>query len=278
MVASVVTPRKTSAHMPADEGAKPTINAIESQQMAAVTPASRALVKCLLMVAPRGNRMLCTTEHNPLCDRVNHPHRSYTRRMRHHGPDPETASQLLAETEEILERQRGAGRAAFTGRPLIAWGIAWLVAYPGFDFLSGAAAMGVTILVVIVASVVSWVPHDRGLRTGFESRIRLGWLAILGASPFLVATVAPVELVPYMLLLGALWSLGMALTGIALRDRALTVVTLLMVALAGLARQQHFAPPMTLYGLTAGLLLVSLGSVRLRRGRPATVLASRGRA
>lgn len=180
-------------------------------------------------------------------------------------PDRDAAEQLLAETTHILAHQRESGRALMAGRNLIVWGVAWMLSYPALDLLPELPGLLVALVPIVIAALLSWIRPGTTVRTGFESRIQLGWIVVLCASPFLVATVAPLEATRAFLLLGSLWCLVMALTGVAVRDRPLFAVGFSGVVVAGLAPAQQVVPAATLFGIVGALPFVALGVWRVVR-------------
>lgn len=259
---SVVPTRQINAPKPALLLLMSAISAIASQMRPEVTPASRPLPKlCMPLPLSRTYSALQSIADSP----------AYTGAVtRRPEPDAETAARLVAESDRILVRQRRVGQASMGAPGLLAWGLAWLVAYPALDRWPDRTGGVVAAAAILIAVAVSWAPRDTGIRTGFEGRIRLGWVLTLLSSPFLISSVAPLEGSRFMLLLGALWGLAMALTGVALRDTGLTVVGLAAVVAAGVAPWQHSIPALTFCGLLGGPPMAVLALARLIAARRLT--------
>lgn len=150
-----------------------------------------------------------------------------------------------------------------TARDFLVWGVAFLVAYAGLDLLPTPGDWICASVTIVLAIMLSWLPRRHQVRTGWTGRARLGWLVVFVCSPAIVATVAPIEPTRWMLLLGALWSLAMALFAVATRDFVLVVAMVLATLSAGVAASQEFLPPLLLFGTVAGGLLILVGARRL---------------
>lgn len=181
--------------------------------------------------------------------------------------EQEDAETLIRELGTLTGRTRSAGRSVATGRPLIGWGIAWMVGCGALDLLTGFARIAVVALAWLAGMAGSWWPARRSIRTGAESRVRWGWLIVLVASPFLVTAAQPPSWVSVTLLLAALWSLAMCLFAVATRDVPYAIASLAGVLMAGVAAVQEQFPPLLLFGLTAGGALLGLGVLRTITGR-----------
>lgn len=181
--------------------------------------------------------------------------------------EPEQAARLLTELAELRDRARVAVQGLTTGWPLIGWGIAWLIGYPAMQLADGWARIGIVGCCWALGILSSWIPSSRKVRTGHERQLRLGWLSVAAASPFIVAAAAPESWVSVALLLGALWSMCMCLFAIATGDRTFSVVSFVGVVAAGSGASQEFIPALVWFGLFAGLPLLAVGVSRVWLGR-----------
>lgn len=182
---------------------------------------------------------------------------------------PDHHRELLSELGRLSRETRSATRWESTWRWLIAWGFAWLLSYGGFAVMGPPASMFWCLGVVVVASLISWNPRRGGVRTGWQSRLRVGWIILLVSSPFLVTIVAPLPLERVMLFLGALWSLGMTLYAVATDDPPTAVVTGSSIVVAALAVSQQWVYPLSLFAVAGGGPLLILGLWRWRCSRRA---------
>ncbi|WP_040158979.1 hypothetical protein [Nigerium massiliense] len=181
------------------------------------------------------------------------------------------AAALLGDSEALVERSRDASSAMLTGAPLITWGLAYVAGYLALEFWPHPGGVAGLFAALGVAAVISWWPRGRRIRTGTERPVRLGWLCVLAASPFLIGAIEPVDFGRAMLLLGGLWGMAMALTAIALSDTALSdtalfVICFATVVIAGLAPQAPWGWPLATFGVCSGAALLSLGVTRAVRG------------
>jgi len=173
------------------------------------------------------------------------------------------AEASLREIGALADRTRRAGRSMATGFPLVGWGAAWAAGYAALDLLDGVLRITVMILAWAFAMLMTWMPLRTVIRTGVESRMRWAWTAVMIASPFIVSAAQPSSMVHLGLLLGALWSMAMCLYAIATHDTAFAVIAMFGVVLAGVAGAQEALPPLLLFGLASGLILLTLGIYRV---------------
>lgn len=179
--------------------------------------------------------------------------------------DPQSARATLADLDRIESASRLAVRTPVTGLPLIGWGLAWLLGYAGLEFLPGPWGWIALVGTSVAAGIVSWWDVAQ-VRTGHESQLRLGWIVVMAASPFLINAAQADNTLSQGLLLGALWSLGMCLYAVATRDLPLLVLSAIAVAAAGIAPLLP-AGNLIAFGLVAGPLLATLGVIRMIRNR-----------
>lgn len=187
--------------------------------------------------------------------------------MQRPSPPAAVASTLLEDSERLVARSRRRSAALFTGFPFVVWGLAWVVAHAGLELLPMPWSPVVYLVALALAIVLSWLPRGQGVRSGHERPLRQGWFVVAAASPFLVSTIAPIDAERAALFLTALWSLALALTGVALADWAVLGVCFGSVALAGVAPHLPGDIPLTVYGCGSGAALVTLGLLRMGRGR-----------
>lgn len=180
---------------------------------------------------------------------------------------PDSQRELLSELGRLSRETRSATRWESTWRWLIVWGIAWLLTYGGFAVWAPLASMIWCLVVVVVASLISWNHRRSGVRTGWQSRLRVGWIILLVSSPLLIAIVAPLPIERAMLFLGALWSLGMTLYAVATDDAPTAVVTGSAIVVAALAVAQQWVHPLSLFAVAGGGPLLILGLWRWRCSR-----------
>lgn len=179
---------------------------------------------------------------------------------------PEQAEQLIRELGSLTDRARTVGRSKITGVPLLGWGFAFGAGYTALDLLDGGARVVVVLLAWAIGMLGSWLPVRHAIRTASENRIRWGWVVVLGASPFLVAAAQPSTWVHIALFLGGLWGLAMCLYAVATGDRTFAAASIAVIVVAALGAVQNVAPPLALFGLTAGLPLLALGVRRTLLG------------
>lgn len=85
------------------------------------------------------------------------------------------ARTLLSELGELSDGSRTAALAGSSGMPLVAWGIAWAIAYCALGWLDGPTGVLVAAVCLTGAGLLSWLPRRDGVRNGWESRMRIGW-------------------------------------------------------------------------------------------------------
>ena len=184
--------------------------------------------------------------------------------------DPDQAQRVIRELDELRDHTRTTGRSVATGLPLVGWGFAWAVGYSSLELLDGWWRIAAVTAAWLVGMTLSWAPMRSAVRTGTEGRMQAGWIVLMGASPFFIAAAQPASWVHVALLLGALWSLGMALYAIATQDVPYAVTASVGVVAAAVAGIQEAMGPLLLFGLFAGLPLLSVGVMRViatvRRG------------
>ncbi|MGO1236319.1 MAG: hypothetical protein ACTHY8_06930 [Microbacterium gubbeenense] len=173
------------------------------------------------------------------------------------------AEASLREIGALADRTRRASRSMATGFPLIGWGAAWTAGYAALDLLDGVVRIAVVVLAWVFAMLMSWMPLRAVIRTGVESRMRWAWMAVMVASPFLVAAGQPASMVHLALLLGALWGMAMCLYAITAHDTVFAVVAMFGVVVAGIAGIQEAVPALLLFGLASGLTMLALGIYRV---------------
>ena len=151
-------------------------------------------------------------------------------------------------------------------RPLIAWGVAWLVGGLAFALVPGGIGSAVGIAVCVGAAIVSWGVRSRSVRTGRERRVAVGWLALMCAAPLFVIIAGPAGVAGALIVAAAVWALGMMLFGIAASDLAVALAGALTLVSAAIARFVPGDGPVAVVGVVGGLTMIVAGLIR-RRGR-----------
>ena len=147
--------------------------------------------------------------------------------------------------------------------PIVGWGVAWVLGLGALDLLDGPARIVVVIGAWVIGMLLSWLPRRAAIRTGTEGRLRVAWVVVLIASPFLVVAAQPPSFSNAMLLLGGLWGLAMCLYGVATRDRGYAFVAGFGTVLAGVLAVPDLTNRLLWYGLGAGVPLIALGIRRM---------------
>lgn len=177
------------------------------------------------------------------------------------------AAETLADLETISRRSRQAASAALTRIPLASWGAAWVVGFALLDQAPWRLAVPVGLALAAGAAVATWTWRSPQIRSGRETRIGLGWLALMLCSPFLVAVVSPIPDRVEMMFLGALWGVALLLYGIASADVAPAVVGAITVLAATISRVSGIPHPLLVFGAVAGGSMLALGLRRTWRYR-----------
>ena len=180
--------------------------------------------------------------------------------------DPATARDSLAEIAPVQRRSRRFVRVAGMSRPLVVWGLAWLVAGAAWGWWSSPVREIIGGLACAAAATASWLIPARHLhRATTRPALGRGWLAILVASPVMVDIVRPADADQLVLFLVALWSLGMLLYAVVSVDVAFALVSATVLVLAAVAR--HLVPGHEVMAvvMVGGALLLGLGVSRLIR-------------
>lgn len=180
--------------------------------------------------------------------------------------EADRAASHLRELDAVTGRTRLASRSMATGFPMVGWGVAWIVGLGALDLLSGPLRVAVPLLAWTFGMVLSWVPMRAVIRTGTEGRMRLAWVVVLVASPFLVVAAQPASFAHAMLLAGALWGLAMCLYAVATDDRALAVVAGFGIVLAAALSPADQLDRLLWFGIGAGVPILALGISRVLRG------------
>lgn len=153
------------------------------------------------------------------------------------------------------------------GRPLLAWGVAWIAGSVALHSLAGWRGSIVGSALCVLATAVSWLGVDRQLVRGFERQFAVGWVVLLLSSPLLVIVVAPPSRDVLVIFLGCLWALGMLLYGIGTNDRPMAAVGLYVLVISAVSRLSFPGGAMVTVGVTGGLGLALLGVRRLWTAR-----------
>ena len=180
--------------------------------------------------------------------------------------DPVAARDSLAEIAPVQRRSRRFVRLTGMARPLVVWGLAWLVAGAAWGWWSSPVREIVGGIACVAAAMASWLIPARHLhRATTRPALGRGWLAILIASPVLVDIARPADTDQLVLFLVALWSLGMLLYAVVSVDVAFALVSAAILLLAAAVR--HLVPGHEVMAVLmgGGALLLVLGVSRLVR-------------
>lgn len=180
--------------------------------------------------------------------------------------EADQAQSSLRELDALTDRTRQASRSMATGYPMVGWGFAWIVGLGSLDLLAGPVRIAAAAAAWTVAMLLSWLPMHDVIRTGAEARMRLAWLVVLAASPFLVTAAQPASFTHGVLLLCALWGLAMCLYATATGDRLVGVVAAFGIVVAAVLAGSDQPSRLLLFGLCAGIPLLALGIWRVVRG------------
>jgi hypothetical protein len=179
-------------------------------------------------------------------------------------PTPTDASRLLGEIAPVTERSRRLTRDVTIGRPLLAWGLAWIAGAILFQYLpSPAGAIG-GLLACAAAAGVNVLVRPREVRRNSERRFGLGWWVLMATSPLLVAVAAPDNTKVTAVFLGSLWAVGMLVYGIGVRDLPLAAIGLGIVIVAAATRIAIPGQAMIIVGIAGGLAMAAVGGWRMR--------------
>lgn len=179
--------------------------------------------------------------------------------------EADEAEQSLRELDALTVRTRRASRSMATGRPLVAWGVAWIIGLAALDLLDGPPRFVVAALAWAAAILVSWLPMRSAIRTGVETRMRWAWVVVLASSPFIVGAARPETSTHALLLIGALWGLAMTLYAVATGDRTFAAAAGAGVVVAGAVSMLDVDDALLWYGVLGGLPLLVLGISRVFR-------------
>lgn len=171
----------------------------------------------------------------------------------------------LADLEHLADLSRRTGLASATGRPLIVWGAAWLLGYVALGLSPDARGIAIGGACSLAAILASWRGGPGAARTGWEPRMRAAWLVLMAGSPLLVAIAQPTGVAVVALLLGGLWSLGLALYGVASGDGPLVALGLALLLAATAASLTGRDAALVAYGLVSGAAMLGFGGRRVRR-------------
>ncbi len=174
---------------------------------------------------------------------------------------------MLREITPVTRRSRQLARAAALGRPLLAWGLAWMTGAALFQWIPGVAGVLAGCVPCAAALAVCWLARSPDVRLPGRRRFALLWFALLASSPLLVAVAAPANDKLTAVFLAGLWAMGMVLYGIATEDVPLAVLGLAIVVLAGAARIAFPGLALIIVGIGGGLGMTSLGCWRTRWSR-----------
>ena len=181
------------------------------------------------------------------------------------GTSAVEAARTLDELRAITDRSRRTARAAFTGVPLLAWGVAWMAGYAGLGLLPWATAVPLGLALSACAVLVTVLVRSTEIVSESRGRIAASWVALMVSSPLLAATVAPVPVPTMLVFLGALWGVGLLLLAVGTSDAPLGVVGGIVVAVAASAHVLLGDRSLLVFGLVAGGAMAGLGAVRTCR-------------
>ncbi len=173
----------------------------------------------------------------------------------------------LADLEAIADRSRRSGLVRATGWPMVVWGIAWLVGYVALGLLPGPPGLAIALTASVAATTVTWRGRAGTTRTGWEPQLRAAWVVLMLASPLLVVVAQPGSVAEIALLLGGLWALGLALYGVASRDRSLVALGLALLSAATVFSLWQHDAALAGFGVVSGTTMVAFGTARTARVR-----------
>jgi hypothetical protein len=179
-------------------------------------------------------------------------------------PTSVDASRILEELAPVTRRSRRLARDVAFARPLLAWGLAWMVGAVLFQFVQGAAGAVLGTAGCACAAAVTWLVRPREVRLNTERRFALIWFVLLAISPLLVAVAAPPNARIMAVFLASLWAVGMLLYGVGVRDLPLAAVGLAIVVVAAATRIMAPHAAMLIVGIMGGLGMALLGGWRMR--------------
>lgn len=177
------------------------------------------------------------------------------------------AVSTLRELHAIGRRSRHAASTNLTGIPLASWGTAWSAGFAVLDLASWRIAVPLALLLAVGAAVGTWAVRSPEVRSGWERRIQVGWVALFLSSPFLVASVSPVAVRVELVFLGALWGVALLLYAVATTDFLLGAVGGITVLAAAFCRPLVPEHPLLTFGVVAGGAMLLVGSWRIRLSR-----------
>jgi hypothetical protein len=189
--------------------------------------------------------------------------------MRSDIPTPEEAAAALEDAHRLGRRGWRLATGQRARLSLMWWGLAWMVTYASVQFLPVVPAVVIAAVAGVVAGVLTGL-GERGDPTpassGWEAQIGHAWYVLLGGAFLLDLIAAPDSITVAFLIPGAVWGIGLALYGVAARDRALLGLGAGVAILAAALRLLVPAEASLLFGLVAGGAMAALGA--LRRLRP----------
>jgi hypothetical protein len=179
-------------------------------------------------------------------------------------PTSADAARILDEINPVTQRSRRLARDVTMGRPLLAWGLAWIAGSVLFEYAPApAGAIGGSLACAAAIAVnVLMRPHE--VRRSTERRFGLGWFVLMAMSPLLVAVAEPRNAKITAVFLGSLWAVGMLLYGIGVRDLPLAAIGLTIVLVAAVTRIAVPGRSMIIVGLVGGLGMAGVGGWRMR--------------
>jgi hypothetical protein len=180
---------------------------------------------------------------------------------------PEEATAALEEAHRVrrLGWRLVSGQA--TRLPLVWWGLAWMVTFPGAQLLPFPAALALGVAANAAAFALTslgsrWDPAPG--RTGWERTLARSWWAVLAGSLAVNLIAAPAPIPVFFLIPGAIWGLAMLLYAVAAGDRLLGVLGGGLAVLAAALRVLLLDESLLLFGLAGGGAMVAVGALRLR--------------
>lgn len=178
-------------------------------------------------------------------------------------PDPGTEA---ARALRLADRARHGGRLLSVlrpvSRPLVAWGLAWIVEAAALRLLPRWPALGVATAAGVAAVLTTVLARSSEVRSPWAQAAARSWWALLLASAVLVWVLTPlgVPLAGSLFVTGIVWGLGILLYGIASRDRLVTVLGAVVVLLPGpLSTVPGGLDGVFVYGVLAGGAMLGAG-------------------
>lgn len=185
------------------------------------------------------------------------------RQMGERSRDPAAEA---AQALRLAEQARRGGRLLVVlspmARPLVAWGIAWMVDGIVYRVLPLAPALFVTSAMGVAALVATLLTKDASVRSPWAEAASRSWWVLILATAAVCAVLIPTAIpaATLVLVLGVLWGLGILLYAVAGRQHQVLALGLVLVLTpVPAALLLPGADAVLLYGLVGGGAMVGTG-------------------